>query len=212
MFVRARKDEHKETRREAILAAGLALWNDGTRWGDFTMSDVAARAGLVKGTLYLYYATKEQLFLALLGRLLGEYFEGVERRLAEGGRWSKRRVARLLAAELQANEPFVRMLPLMASVLEQNVDYDAALAFKRVTLERFVRASESIALRTSLPLNDALRFLLRASALVTGLAGMAYPSPVVAEVFEKETALRVLRIDLQTEVAASLAALLEGTP
>jgi len=55
----------KEARPEEITAAALELFVErgyaGTR-----LEDVAARAGISKGTLYLYFANKEELFKAVV--------------------------------------------------------------------------------------------------------------------------------------------------
>jgi hypothetical protein len=57
---------------------------------------------------------------------------------------------------------------------------------------------------------EGARFLLRALALITGLAGMAFPAPVIRKVFEDERELRALHIDLPNELHDGLAALLLG--
>ncbi|NBX26398.1 MAG: TetR/AcrR family transcriptional regulator, partial [Planctomycetes bacterium] len=55
----------KQDRPAQLLAAGLDLFVErgyaGTR-----LDDVAARAGVSKGTLYLYFANKEELFKAVV--------------------------------------------------------------------------------------------------------------------------------------------------
>jgi AcrR family transcriptional regulator len=61
---RARQEHQKLERREAILAAGLALLDE-LPFQEITMTRIAGRAGVVKGTLYLYFATREELFLEL---------------------------------------------------------------------------------------------------------------------------------------------------
>jgi AcrR family transcriptional regulator len=59
----------KEARPEEITAAALELFVErgyaGTR-----LEDVAARAGISKGTLYLYFANKEELFKAVVREAL----------------------------------------------------------------------------------------------------------------------------------------------
>lgn len=54
-----------DARREAILAAALDIFS---RHGFATarLDDVAARAGIAKGTLYLYFKSKEALFEELI--------------------------------------------------------------------------------------------------------------------------------------------------
>jgi AcrR family transcriptional regulator len=62
---RPRWVRRKEARPSELLAAALALFVEkgyaGTR-----LDDVAARAGVSKGTLYLYFANKEELFKAVV--------------------------------------------------------------------------------------------------------------------------------------------------
>ena len=57
-------EQARAARREQIIAAGLACF---ARAGYYatTMADVAAQAGVSKGTPYLYFPSKEALFLAL---------------------------------------------------------------------------------------------------------------------------------------------------
>ena len=62
---RARSVEDKDLRRAQLIAAATQLFAD----ADFdavTIARVAARAGVAKGTAYLYFATKESLFLELV--------------------------------------------------------------------------------------------------------------------------------------------------
>ena len=61
---RARSDDAKRARRQFILStADQLLRRDG--FDAFTMNKLAAATDLAKGTLYLYFATREELVLAL---------------------------------------------------------------------------------------------------------------------------------------------------
>lgn len=63
------RDARGNARREAILAAALDEFSargfEGTR-----LDDVAARAGIAKGTIYLYFRDKESLFQELISTML----------------------------------------------------------------------------------------------------------------------------------------------
>src|SRR5262245_14190373 len=64
-----RWQRRKEARPAEILSAALACFAE----RGFTatrMDDVAARAGVTKGTVYLYFENKEELFKALVRSLL----------------------------------------------------------------------------------------------------------------------------------------------
>ena len=61
---RARSDDAKRARRQFILAtADQLLRHEG--FDAFTMNKLAAATDLAKGTLYLYFATREELVLTL---------------------------------------------------------------------------------------------------------------------------------------------------
>lgn len=62
---RARTDEAKEARRLAFLNAALDEFFE-RGFAAARMDDIAARAGFSKGTLYLYFDSKEALFPALV--------------------------------------------------------------------------------------------------------------------------------------------------
>lgn len=62
---RARSQEEKQLRRADILRAAEHLWTR-TPYADLSMNQVAREVQLAKGTLYLYFETREELFLALL--------------------------------------------------------------------------------------------------------------------------------------------------
>jgi AcrR family transcriptional regulator len=55
----------KEARPDEITAAALALFVE-RGYANTRLDDVAARAGVSKGTLYLYFANKQELFKAVV--------------------------------------------------------------------------------------------------------------------------------------------------
>jgi AcrR family transcriptional regulator len=64
---RARSAEARGLRREAILDAAEQLFSE-QRFVELHMSRIAKELGLAKGTLYLYFPSKEGLFLAVVER------------------------------------------------------------------------------------------------------------------------------------------------
>jgi AcrR family transcriptional regulator len=70
MGIQERKEREKEHRREEILnAAQKVFFTKGLQAA--TMDEVAEVAELSKGTLYLYYKSKEDLYLAVMMRGMG---------------------------------------------------------------------------------------------------------------------------------------------
>jgi AcrR family transcriptional regulator len=79
------RQRRKEARPQELLDAALALFVE-KGFAATRSEEVAARAGVSKGTLYLYYPSKEELFKAVVrqnlsaliaeGEELAEHFEG----------------------------------------------------------------------------------------------------------------------------------------
>jgi AcrR family transcriptional regulator len=63
--IKPRWERRKEARPQELLAAALDLFVE-RGYASTRLEDVARRAGVSKGTLYLYYANKEELFKAVV--------------------------------------------------------------------------------------------------------------------------------------------------
>ncbi len=73
----ASRERRKAARPGEIAAAALALFSE-QGFAATRMQDVAARAGIAKGTLYLYFPTKEELFFAVVREALLPRLAAVE--------------------------------------------------------------------------------------------------------------------------------------
>lgn len=71
-FIRARTDEQRDGRREDILEAAEALLIE-AGYQSFTMSTLAKRANLAKGTTYLYFPTRNALMVELFARKFADW-------------------------------------------------------------------------------------------------------------------------------------------
>jgi AcrR family transcriptional regulator len=65
LSTRPRWTRRKQARPQELLAAALELFVE-RGYAATRLDDVAARAGVSKGTLYLYFSSKEELFFALV--------------------------------------------------------------------------------------------------------------------------------------------------
>ena len=72
----------KEARPAEIVEAALACFNE-RGFAATRLEEVAVRAGVTKGTIYLYYPSKEDLFKAVVRRELAPNLEHLETLLAE---------------------------------------------------------------------------------------------------------------------------------
>jgi TetR/AcrR family transcriptional repressor of bet genes len=71
-MARTKKPEVEEARRQRVAAAAEAALAEGS-WRSVTLADVAARAGVSKGAVTYWFATKEALLLEALRRYHARY-------------------------------------------------------------------------------------------------------------------------------------------
>lgn len=209
MRQRARKEEDKAARREAILAvASKALGR--RQYASVTMAEIAEQCGLAKGTLYLYFDSKEELFLATLEVELAAWFDRLGASLVEAKQVSAMRFGQLVAKSLVEHATLADLLPLLHTVLEQNIRLEAAVRFKQMLRDRVLLGGQLVeTVVEGMRKGDGVKLLLRTHALVVGLRQMADPPEPLRELLERED-LAVLHVDFEPELAATLGALVEG--
>lgn len=206
---RARSDDDKSARRDQLLQAALELWNAST-FSSFTMSDVAARSGLAKGTTYLYFKTKEELLLALLARELEDWFDALGAQLELRERWSPKKLARIIAESLRERKTLRGLMTIQASILEHNVTIDAAQGFKHFLLVRAIAASAALESRMPfLEPGEGVFVLQTLNALVIGFDQLGNPSTVVNKVLEQPE-MKILSVDFEAHLRQALEAVLNG--
>jgi len=203
---RMRGDEAKLGRREAILDVARAL-GAAQPFEAVTMHDVARKAGLAKGTLYLYFATKEELFLGLVERELWAWFDALDARLEtapKDAEW----LARHLASSVSERPLLTRLLAVLHALIERNIDARAARRFKTELGARLERTGARLDELAGWGRRGA-ELLLTLHALIVGLRQMADPPPVIAHVL-KSPALAPLRVDFDRALGHALTSLARG--
>jgi AcrR family transcriptional regulator len=208
---RARQEAQKVARRRDILAIAAEMIAE-VPFQAIAMAEVAERAGLAKGTLYLYFPTKEALFLALLEESLQAWFDDFNAQLAaQPAGISAAALARLAVRSFTPHPLVPGLLGILHAVLEQNVPIARVLAFKEALLGE--TAATGALLEARLPYlaaGQGARLILRINALVVGLQQMAAPGPALAQAMREAPALAALEVNFAEELEATLAALLTG--
>jgi AcrR family transcriptional regulator len=208
---RAVKDEQKQERREALLDVAWQLFQT-TAYQSLTINEIAERAGLAKGTVYLYFKTKEELFLSLQEQQFKAWFEDVNTRLqaAPASGDPIPQVVAILCKTLELRPAFTRLLAIMHGVLEQNIDFATALRFKQTLLSHVLHTGTLLETRLRfLQPGQGAQSLLRIHALAIGLQQLADPAPIVQRVLH-EHEMQILAINFAQEFSATVQALFYG--
>jgi AcrR family transcriptional regulator len=165
--VRATREEDKLERRNAILdaAAGLLISRPDSL---ASMDDLAAEAGVAKGTLYLYFPSKEEVLLALHERNMSGFFAVLGERLQQGG-ITRDELFDLTRVHLLEQPAYLSLASLVIGLLERAIPEEAALRFRTALGERLLAAGAGLERALGLPAGEGTRLLNYSYALIIGL-------------------------------------------
>lgn len=104
----ARSEADLDVKRRRILDAAKGLLIRGG-FQDIVLDDVARQAGVAKGTLFLYYASKEQLFTAVFADLVEQLGRALDGLAGSGlkGTPLLARTVRAILAHFEKNRDFM---------------------------------------------------------------------------------------------------------
>jgi AcrR family transcriptional regulator len=192
-----------------MLEAAEALLRDWS-YTDITMDRIAGRCRVAKGTLYLYFRTKEALFLALFEEHLFAWYSELESLATrESNAVDPSAAARVIASTLAARPTLVRLHGLIHSAGGHSIDLDAAAGFRRRQQPAMRRLAASLAVRIrGLAEERAVRSLVRLEVILGGLSWAAFPPQPLARAYEEEGLTEFL-LDFEEELAGFLMALLK---
>ena len=165
---RARSLEEKSFRRQQILDAASALFAE-VGYEGFSVALLASKAGIVKGTLYLYFKTREEVFLALYDQSLNRWSEKFIQRLPES--LEDRAFCELLYETAFGDPLYVPLQARLEKVIEHNVSLDCLLMSKRNFLQQVDRIAAASADVLCLTNEQALEVIKTLGVLIVGVAG-----------------------------------------
>ena len=139
---RARSVEQKALRRNAVLKADETYFCE-VGYEAFSMAQLAKNTGVAKGTLYLYFKTREELFLTLYEQSLTRWSQVFIGDLFDS--MTSEEYAQALYLTAIADGTFLPLLIRLEHVIEHNVAIHRLIESKRV----FIRQVEVVAEPTS---------------------------------------------------------------
>ncbi|MFN7177353.1 MAG: TetR family transcriptional regulator [Thermaurantiacus sp.] len=197
---RARADWQKEARERQILDSAVELFASNGRLP--AMAEVAERAGLAKGTLYLYFRGREALWLELLNGCFDRWVEAIEVQVRTG-----RDVPDAIIAGAEADPVLIPLSICNATLIEPNAGPADALRFKDSTAAHIMRLARFLAPRIGIAEDEARRLVILTYAMLLGLWQMATPTPPVRDAADRARAPGFWTLDWQADARAGLRAL-----
>jgi AcrR family transcriptional regulator len=206
---RAIGDEDKELRRHAILDAAEALFiQQPDRMA--SVSEVADEAGLAKGTVYLYFASKEEMLLAVHERQTQHYFERFTA-LMQRGPVDFDTILEVTRTHLLRQPGYLALTSWVFAKMDREMPLEAALAFKQRVGETLAQAGTALERHfPTLAAGDGARLLQYSLATFVGLYQLIHPNQRFGDALGRGAHAALLR-DYEQEVERALRALWTGT-
>src|SRR3990170_3390246 len=127
-FKRAITEQQKNERRRKVLVSACRLF-ELKDFQSITIAQIARKSGIAKGSVFLYFKTKEELFLCLTLEELENWNDEFDRRLKEivHGKTAKSSdLLDIIDSTLMDNSVLIRLLAMVNIILEQNIGHKQA--------------------------------------------------------------------------------------
>lgn len=173
------------------------------------MDAVAKKARVAKGTLYLYFPTKEDLALSvhiydyqLWFKDLSEFLDSDLKETLHFPEW--------FVQSIVDHPRFIKLLPIVPTILEKNASYETIKEYKYELLTQLGRILPRLTTRLGFKKEeDSFMFMMQCHAIAIGAWSHGFPSSTVMRVLD-EDALKVFQIDYVSFVKSSIDILQKG--
>lgn len=200
---RATQADQKVERYHAILDAAERLWlAHPDRMA--SVAEVAEHAGVGKGTVYLYFPSKEELLLALHSRHVESFFQAMLIMLGQTKQVKIEQILGIVHTHMIAPPAFLPLASRCFALMEQCIPPEAAGAFHHGIAQWLQRAGGELS-RHFRQLNpeQAVALLMQSYGLIVGLWQLLNPA-LNSSKYMTPADKRILRPDYSQELSSAL--------
>jgi AcrR family transcriptional regulator len=201
--------EDKAVRRQAILDAVEKLFvKHPERMA--SVSEVAEGAGLAKGTVYLYFPSKEEMLLALHERHVAHFFTELMRKLSEPGPLDFDDIFPVTRDHLIRLPGYLELTSRCFGLMDRAIPADTAIAFKARVAKTLQDAGALLERHFRMDDGAGVTLLLHSYGLIVGLWQLLHPNERFGKAMRRPE-LRLLNRDYEKEIEQALRALWQGS-
>lgn len=215
-FQRARSQEQRDQRRQAILETASAMLSE-MPVAQVSLNELSRRVGLAKSNVLRYFESREAVLLELLDVASREWLAYLGPELADEvdpgapARDRGDRLAAVLAGSLADRPVLCDLVSAQTAVLERNVSPEVAAEYKRAAVANGGALAELAAAHVpELGPHDALRFAGGVVLMTGAIWSYSHPSAAMLAAYEADPALAAMRLEFVDVLRETLEVLLSG--
>ncbi|MCB9480303.1 MAG: TetR family transcriptional regulator [Desulfobacteraceae bacterium] len=191
---RAISDKAKAERKQAIIETAKKKYVEEKNIS-IPVSEIAKNAGLAKGTIYLYFKTREAMDLEILRQCIGNCFDKIDSVL--NNEISPGRLMEVMSG-FASDFLLVRLGSRYNLIMEKCGDYEVVVEFKEYLNTRIEKtASDIMGLFPFIEKRELIELFIGSFSLMIGLCQMAEPAFIARDVLETRGLVN-LQLDFET--------------
>ncbi|WP_078281224.1 TetR family transcriptional regulator [Mycobacteroides franklinii] len=213
-FRRARSEEQREIRRQAILETASSMLSD-MPVSQISLNELSRRTGLAKSAMVRYFESREAVLLELLDASLRCWVAEIVAELSHDTRSGSAQeradqLAALLSRSLREHAVLCDLMTAQPGVLEYNVSPETLLCFRRSTHDTITQYTEAI--RGYIPELGEDAQSVSLSTVVTSAALWMYAQPSASAIAasEAEPELSDISLNFDSDLEIMLSRLITG--
>jgi AcrR family transcriptional regulator len=205
VFQRARSEEQRAARRQAILGAAAAMLAE-MPVAEVTLNELSRRVGLAKSNVLRYFESREAVLLELLNSADQDWLTQLDHDLmaADPAASIAARYAQLaatVAASLASRPMLCDLISAQAAVLERNVSLEVAARYKRASMAD-ITVLGGLMLRCvpELSAQDAVKLAGVTIMTTAALWPHTQPSAALLAAYQADPELAAMRLDFTATI------------
>jgi AcrR family transcriptional regulator len=215
-FQRARSEEQREIRRQAILDTAAAMLGE-MPVAEVSLNELSRRVGLAKSNVLRYFESREAVLLELLDHFLRSWLAELSDELAAGvdpslsARERGDQLAEVLSRSLARRTVLCDLFGAHAGVLEHNVSVEVVVRYKRSSQDSLRHMVDLVCQHVPELGDDARMVCLMTMIMAGALSAYCPPSASVLAAYEADPTLAELQLDLHSSLEIAVATAVTGT-
>ena len=207
---RARTDEKKNERKEAIYKAAFALFKK-NGYDNVSFNGIASEAGFTKSNMYRYFSSREEIFLNVFADLFEKWFEDCSKRLQKLEQDEEiKHFAKTWVKSLMSHPQFLDLTPILFLSLEKNSSFEQLLEFKKLAKNLLYKISIEISrIYPDIQTEKAFKFLTLSYAATSNYWAAASQNEALKKIYQQDE-FKELKPNFEKDLTTSIEIIIQG--
>lgn len=207
---RARTDEKKNERKEAIFKAALTLFKR-NGYDNVSFNGIAAEAGFTKSNMYRYFSSKEEIFLNVFADLFTQWFDSCTQQMQQlEPNADANCFAKVWVASFVAHPRFLDLTPILFVSLEKNSSFEQLLEFKKLSKNLLYKLSLEIGrVYPDIQGEKAFKLLTLGYAATSNYWAGSSQNEALIKIYQQEE-FKELKPDFEKDLTAAIEIIING--